>query len=268
MNFHITKTIRIEMEQITHFNNRGGYESVVSLGYFCSVASEIERMGLRTHSGPFDWQACVDFKKRIELIDTHFKEFFEHLNEEGLYQKVSEPQIYFMKAVGVFLVHDFTMYKSLAEQLPAVREKYERRVASFYRQIAQKTLFIYYVNTDKDVDYINQNIDCIKSILRKFNPHNEIIFVANLDKHLDMTPTYYVVPDTGDVVARKFLNKNEELKLFLENLPFDEEQRRTNMKFHKKKELKKKLRKPYMKLKRYLDNVSKKTYIHTLRINI
>ena len=92
--------------------------------------------------------------------------------------------------------------------------------------------------------------------------------MANLDKHLDVVPTYYVTPDSGDVVARKFLNKNEELKLYLENLPFDEEQRRINMKFHKKKELKKNLRKPYMKLKRYLDNVLKKTYIHTLRINI
>lgn len=225
-------------------------------------------MGLRTHSGPFDWQACVDFKKRIELIDTHFKEFFGNLNEEGLYQKVSEPQIYFMKAVGVFLVHDFTMYKSLAEQLPEVRRKYERRVASFYRQIARKTLFIYYVNKDKDVDYVNQNIDHIKSVLRKFNPCNEIIFVANLDKHLDVTPTYYVTPDTGDVVARKFLDKNEELKSFLENLPFDEGQRRINMKFHKKKELKKRLSKPYRKLKKIFDKIYKKPYIHTLRIDV
>lgn len=156
----------------------------------------------------------------------------------------------------------------MAEQLPEVRRKYERRVASFYRQIAKKTLFIHYVNKDNDVDYINHNIDYIRKTLRKFNPGNEIIFVANLDKHLDVVPTYYVTPDSGDVVARKFLNKNEELKLYLENLPFDEEQRRINMKFHKKKELKKNLRKPYMKLKRYLDNVLKKTYIHTLRINI
>lgn len=80
-----------------------------------------------------------------------------------------------MKEVGVFLVHDFTMYKPLSEQLTEVRKKYERRVASFYRQIAQKTLFIYYVNTDKDVDYINQNIDNIKNVLCKFNSCNEII---------------------------------------------------------------------------------------------
>ena len=67
------------MKKVEKSDNFEEYENVISLGYFCSVASEIERMGLRTHSGPFDWQACVDFKKRIELIDTWFKEFFENL---------------------------------------------------------------------------------------------------------------------------------------------------------------------------------------------
>lgn len=256
------------MKEKHNLTNRGGekkYENVVSLGYFCSVASEIERIGLRTHSGPFDWQACVDFRKRIELIDTHFKDFFENLNEDGLYQLVSAPHSYFMKAVGVFLVHDFTKYKPLANQLPEVKRKYERRVASFYRQISQKTLFIYYVNRDTDADYINQNLGHIKSVLCKFNSCNEIIFVANSDKHLNVGPTYYVVPDKGDIVARKFLNKNGKLRNFLENLPFDERQRYINKKFHDKKELKKKLNKPYKKLKTYLDEIFKRPYIHTLR---
>lgn len=246
----------------------GGYKNVVSLGYFCSVASEIERMGLRTHSGPFDWQACVDFRKRIELIDTHFEDFFQNLNEKGLYQLSNAPYSYFMKEVGVFLVHDFTMYKSLAEQLPEVKRKYERRVTSFYHQIKQKTLFIYYVNKDSDVDYINQNIEYIKTVLCKFNPSNEIIFVANSDKHLNVEPAYYVVPDRGDIVARKFLDKNEELRVFLENLPFDRRQRQINKKFHDKKELKKKLRKPYVKFKKYLDKIYKRPYIHELRIDM
>lgn len=31
------------------------YESVISLGYFCSVAIELEKMGIRNFSTPFDW---------------------------------------------------------------------------------------------------------------------------------------------------------------------------------------------------------------------
>ena len=83
-----------------------------------------------------------------------------------------------------------------------------------------------------------------------------------------MEPAYYVVPDRGDIVARKFLDKNEELRVFLENLPFDRRQRQINKKFHDKKELKKKLRKPYVKFKKYLDKIYKRPYIHELRIDM
>ena len=31
------------------------YKHFISLGYFCSVAMELERFGLRSESGPFDW---------------------------------------------------------------------------------------------------------------------------------------------------------------------------------------------------------------------
>lgn len=43
------------MKKVEQPDNFEEYENVISLGYFCSVASEIERLGLRRHSGPFDW---------------------------------------------------------------------------------------------------------------------------------------------------------------------------------------------------------------------
>lgn len=236
----------------TILNSSDKYENVISLGYFCSVALETERIGLRTHSGPFDWQACIDFRKRIELIDTEFKSFFNNLNESCLYQKESEPWIYYMKACGVFLVHDFSMYKSLSEQLPMVISKYERRVYSFYKYIKKKTLFIYYVNTEADVDYINNNYDYILHVLCKFNSNNKIIFIANSDKRVTVGTTFYVKPDKGDVVSRKFLNANKDLKQSLLNLPFDEEQRRINRNFHLKKVIMKKVKMPYVKIKKQI----------------
>lgn len=33
------------------------YENFISLGYFCSVALELQRLGLRSCSSPFDW--CI-----------------------------------------------------------------------------------------------------------------------------------------------------------------------------------------------------------------
>lgn len=44
-----------------------------------------------------------------------------------------------------------------------------------------------------------------------------------------MKSIYYVALDAGDVVGRKFLDKNEDLKTPLENLPIDKRQRYINM---------------------------------------
>lgn len=62
------------------------YRHFISLGFFCSVASELERYGLRSASGPFDWQSCDSFKERMDLINNRFEKFWEHLTVSGLYQ--------------------------------------------------------------------------------------------------------------------------------------------------------------------------------------
>ena len=134
--------------------------------------------------------------------------------------------------------------------------------------IKKKTLFIYYVNTEADVDYINNNYDYILHVLCKFNSNNKIIFIANSDKRVTVGTTFYVKPDKGDVVSRKFLNANKDLKQSLLNLPFDEEQRRINRNFHLKKVIMKKVKMPYVKIKNKYDRIFKKPYKHYLRINI
>lgn len=62
------------------------FKHFISLGFFCSVASELEKYGFRTTSGPFDWQACDSFSERIELIKTGFERFWANFNPDGLYQ--------------------------------------------------------------------------------------------------------------------------------------------------------------------------------------
>ena len=50
------------------------YSNIISLGFFCSVATEIERIGMRSCSYPFD---CVisDFKNVEDMIENHFQNF-------------------------------------------------------------------------------------------------------------------------------------------------------------------------------------------------
>ncbi len=51
------------------------YKNIMSLGYFCGVARELERVGLRNASYPFDWIISTDFKQVIKLIENNFENF-------------------------------------------------------------------------------------------------------------------------------------------------------------------------------------------------
>lgn len=50
------------------------FSNFISLGYFCSVALELERLGYRNFSNPFDW-LISDFKGVLELIENDFENF-------------------------------------------------------------------------------------------------------------------------------------------------------------------------------------------------
>lgn len=50
------------------------YKHVISLGFFCSVALELERKGLRDASYPFDW-LISDFQGVIKVIENRFYDF-------------------------------------------------------------------------------------------------------------------------------------------------------------------------------------------------
>lgn len=71
----------------------GGYKSVVSLGFFCGPSQELERIGLRSYSLPFDWLITEDFKVVLSLIENNFERF---LQEENLEQeKEVNPKYYY-----------------------------------------------------------------------------------------------------------------------------------------------------------------------------
>lgn len=53
------------------------FEHFISLEYFCSVASELERTGLRSTSSPFDW--CIsNFAGVMDAIENHFADFLAY----------------------------------------------------------------------------------------------------------------------------------------------------------------------------------------------
>ena len=54
--------------------------NIVSLGCFCSAAMELERIGLRNCSLPFDWVISGNLNLMLDLIENNFIGFAEKEN--------------------------------------------------------------------------------------------------------------------------------------------------------------------------------------------
>ena len=68
------KRILVNDSMIINESLNGKKINYVSLGHFCSVANELEMLGLRTEALPFDW-VISDFEGIILLIKDRFNDF-------------------------------------------------------------------------------------------------------------------------------------------------------------------------------------------------
>ena len=195
------------------------FDSIISLGYFCSVALELERLGMRSTSSPFDW-SISSFEGVIAAIGNRFDGFLDY---DLLLQSTTDRKHYFNSRLGIWFYHDFDEYHSLKKQLGAVADKYRRRIDRFYEDISRPTLFIRYISDEvidqdgksEELAYIEHHYEEIVSLLRSFNEKNEIIFLANTGVESDSIHIYPVCPDENDTVARRPFEKNGELYDFL-----------------------------------------------------
>lgn len=192
------------------------YENVISLGYFCSVAKDLERIGLRNFSSPFDW-TISDFKGVLQLIDNDFEGFFEY---ENLEQSSTLHQVYRDSKYNIEFFHDFDPKRDLKKQYKKVRKKYERRIRRFYNKIQNTTLFIRYIESQDELEYIENNIEFVYNTIKKSNSNNELIFIGNKELMSEKIKIYKVEKDINDAVARKPLEKNVELWKFLNEMPY------------------------------------------------
>ncbi len=242
------------------------YKHFISLGYFCSVALELERVGLRSTSSPFDW--CIaDFKGALDAIENHFANLLDY---SYLLQSDTARDYYFNKKYKIWFFHDFDKYHSLTDQLPSVKEKYSRRIERFYKNIQEPTLFVRYISDEKlndknrsiELEWIENNQAHILGLLRSFNQDNNIIYIANEGVTSDVIDIYNVAKDENDSVARRPFEKNENLNdLFLS---FEYKQRQDNLKVFRVKQKKKNniTLKIYNKARSYIKSKLLREYIH------
>lgn len=217
------------------------YDNFISLGYFCSVAQELEKLGLRSSSSPFDW--CItEFEGVVSAIENCFDRFLDY---ELLSQSAHDRSHYYNSRYGIWFFHDFDQYNPLDRQLEHVKAKYKRRIDRFYENIKKPTLFVRYISDEQltadgrseELEYIEKNIDHITEVLKSFNPENEIVFIANSDVNSDIINIHHVQADPDDNVSREPLTQNEELKKLFNS--FDYARRQTNIAVYRQKEARK-----------------------------
>ncbi|WP_434717428.1 DUF1796 family putative cysteine peptidase [Lactococcus lactis] len=200
------------------------YTNYISLGYFCSIALDLEKLGLRDNSFPFDW--CItNFEGINSLIENKFENLFEI---DLLFQSSKNVSHYQNSKYKMQFFHDFNGNTSLSSQLHNVKEKYERRASRFFEEITKPTLFIRYISSEendeegksKELSYIENNISKINDLYKSFNIKNEILFIADDSVQSDIINIYHVPIDTDDNVARSPLFSNDDLCSYFKNVNY------------------------------------------------
>lgn len=243
------------------------YQNFISLGYFCEVAQDLEKMGLRNTSSPFDW--CItNFAKNIELIENRFDDF---MNYDNLAQSVNEPNHYLDTKYNDYFFHDFNQYDPLPNQYEAVKAKYDRRIKRFLKNIEQPTLFVRYISNEKktpdgqsaELTWIETNYEYVQRVLKSYNAENEVIFIGDMDTKSDKIKVYNVAIDEGDVVSRSPIYNNGELLPLMTSFHIDGQeanQRRFEAKQARKHSLKTRV---HGKAMSAWQNLTRKVYRHT-----
>jgi hypothetical protein len=199
--------------------SRTQYRHVISLGYLCSSAMELERYGFREASYPLDWVIC-SIAPTLALLESGFQDFLKsdlYLRRDDLKEYV----VHDLKS-GVDFYHDFDEERAIGEQFEGVRDKYARRIQRWRRAMGDRTLFVRYIENLEEFEYLDDNIDAVLALLRRSHPLNDLLLVGNEDlpPNCGQLQVYRVDRDKDDTVAREFLRKSPQLRRRLRGLDY------------------------------------------------
>jgi|WetSurMetagenome_2_1015567.scaffolds.fasta_scaffold25363_3 hypothetical protein len=198
------------------------FKHIISLGHFCSVASELERFGLRDSSDPFDWVIC-DIQTVTSLLKNNFDNLFdlELLSKNKLYPYIVQHQDFKFD-----FYHDFHPEIDLKQQISVVASKYRKRINRFYSRIEEPTLFIRYIENN-EIDFWYNDAHEMLGLLKSFNPENSIILIINDDVSIDVSrinssvqQVFFVKKDQNDSISREFLRYNKNISSYLNHISY------------------------------------------------
>jgi hypothetical protein len=133
--------------------NNDGFDRpyiLISLGCNCECAYQLRERKLSGAFFPFDWMRTENFDAISVMLETDFQDF---LNKENLVLGNRNSPTASCRLVtdtkhDMKFLHDFPWDKNLEESYDAVKQKYARRIARFYRALA----------TDKQIYFFRRDL--------------------------------------------------------------------------------------------------------------
>lgn len=165
----------------------------ISLGPTCSIAYQLQKIGKKKESLPFDWIRCYPIRSVLELIENNFTglfdeiefvkddtkfPFIEDMTEGETFDTIvmKDTKIYKNDKLGISFFHDFKDGIDVKD----VVAKYNRRIERFYNVVKTPSIFIRDELNFKvcDIMIYNQLYDKLK----EFNNENRLILIINTFK--------------------------------------------------------------------------------------
>ena len=164
----------------------------ISLGPTCSIAYQLQKLGKKKESLPFDWIRCYPINSVFHLIQNNFDGLFdglEYVKDDTKFPfiedsdgeifddiVIKDTKIYKNDKLGISFFHDF---KDGIEKKEVI-EKYNRRIERFYNVIKTPSVFIRDEIAFKvdDIPIYNQLYD----MLKEYNNENRLVLIINTFK--------------------------------------------------------------------------------------
>ena len=134
------------------------YDFIFSIGRACACSQSLRKAGLQLLSLPWDWLALnpesdgPDLPIRLGIMETGFADWLREEDLEFVSDHAdNDKDQYRNRRYHITYLHDFPRGVPLHESFPAVKEKYDRRVARFQRLMAESKSSVLAVYMDSPV---------------------------------------------------------------------------------------------------------------------
>lgn len=128
------------------------FDLVLGLGSACSCTQALRAAGLQLASFPLDWVSGGDLRARTDLVTGGFADWMA----EESWTRIDNPgafghDTYLNRRTGLVHPHDFGKGQPLAVSYPAVKAKYDRRVARLLGLLASaKRVLLVWIGDPRD----------------------------------------------------------------------------------------------------------------------